>query len=122
MSTGKGPGRFRDFVPPYQPTKTQTLTASGTVIAGTAGYQIVIEYFTAQNKGSASIGITPKNGTVPFDDGNVIPSTEGSNFYSFGAPAPGREWRCDAGSPFVVTLSASGSVATNTRYWLQGTA
>lgn len=119
MSSRKGPVSQRVFTPPYEPTKVQTLTASGTVVPGSANYVIVVEYHTQQNKGTADLVTTPSNGTVPFNDGNTLPYTPGQNFFSFAAIAPGREWRCSPGTAFVVSLSTSGSVVTNTRYWYE---
>lgn len=118
MTVGKGPSRFRDFVPPYEPVKKQTLTASGTIIPGSAGYRIVVEYHTQQNLGSADLTTAMLNGTVSHNE-NLLPYTPGQNFLSWGAPFAGREFRCDPGTPFVVTLSTSGSVVTNTRYWFE---
>lgn len=121
MSVGRGPVRFRDFAPPYEPTKITTLTNSGTVIAGTATHHIVVEYFTAQNVGSVDVTLAMREGTVDFNS-NLVPYTAGQNFFAWGAPSPGREWELPAGTPFVLNFSTAGSVITNTRYWLRGTA
>lgn len=118
MSVGKGPSRFRDFTPPYEPTKITTLTSSGTVIAGSANHHIVVEYHTEQNLGSVDLITTMREGTVDFNT-NTVPYTPGQNFISWCAPFTGREWRLPAGTPFVLNLNTSGSVITNTRYWFE---
>lgn len=110
-----GPIRFRDFVPLYEPVKIETLTSSGTVIPGSAGHVIVIEYHVQQNLGTTTPTISLLNGTVPFQT-HSLPEEQ---TFSFCAPTPGREWRMSPGTPFVVNLSTAGSVVTNTRYWYE---
>ena len=98
--------------------KVQNLgTASGTVVAGSANYRIVIDYHTEQNLGTATGTMTLGDGSTVFQQ-HDLPSTAGQNFFGFGAAFPGREWRLSAGSAFVVNLTA-GSVVTNTRYWYE---
>lgn len=107
------------YAPPaYEPTAIVTLSESGTVIPGVPGSVIVVEYHTQHNMGSADLTTTLYNGTVPFHQ-DVLPNTPGQNFLAWGAPFPGRELRCDPGTPFVVGFSSAGSVITNTRYWLE---
>lgn len=112
---GKGPVRFGSFTPPYQPVKVLTLASSGTVIPGSVGYSIVIEYHTQQNLGTSEPTVAMLNGTVPHNENPLATDTT----LSWCAPFPGREFRCSAGTPFVVTLSTAGSVLTNTRYWFE---
>lgn len=106
------------WVPGYETVKVSTLTASGTVIAGVAGSAIVIEYHTQQNIGTADATLQMKDGTVVFNQ-NLLPYTPGQNFAYIGAPFPGREIRLAAANPFVITMTGSGSVVTNTRYWFE---
>ena len=104
-----GPIRFRDFVPLYEPVKIETLTSSGTVIPGSAGHVIVVEYHTEQNLSGGDATISLLNGTVPFQS-HMLPEEQVFSFYAY----PGREWRMAPGTPLVMNVSG-GSVLTNTR-------
>lgn len=120
MTIGKGPVRFRDFEPPYESTRIVALANSGTVIPGSAGLEIVVEYHTQQNVGTADLTATMCAGTVEFNS-NLLPNAPGQNFLAWGAPFPGREWILPPGEPFVLQFSTAGSVITNTRYWYRST-